>query len=168
MPDSCGFCGIESVPDQHALRSARVAELLRQNGPPLDAEKPALLAAITDGPARLADLEKMIAEAQQVLGGLLRERELVKVQLADAKDSAPPYSLTFRRSIPRDIFVVCLRLGRSQGIVRVSICRVPRSPETSLDVDPRQPQMARCRSIFSTIMVYSHIRFIPILGAQSY
>ncbi|KAK0214320.1 hypothetical protein IW262DRAFT_1440768 [Armillaria fumosa] len=99
MPDSCGFCGIESVPDQQALRSARVAELLRQNGPPLDAEKPALLATIADGPTRLADLEKMIAEAQQVLGDLLRERELVKVQLADAKILLHPL-----RSLSDDIF----------------------------------------------------------------
>ncbi|PBK94219.1 hypothetical protein ARMGADRAFT_899375, partial [Armillaria gallica] len=72
---------------------------LRQNGPPLDAEKPALLAAITDGPARLADLEKMIAEAQQALEGLLCERELVKAQLADAKTLLHPI-----RSLSDEIF----------------------------------------------------------------
>ncbi|PBK68096.1 hypothetical protein ARMSODRAFT_888383, partial [Armillaria solidipes] len=107
MPDSCDFCGIESVPDQHALRSARVAELLRQNGPPLDAEKPALLAAITDGPARLADLEKMIAEAQQVLGDLLRERELVKLQLADAQTLLHPIR-SLSDAIFHEIFSWCV------------------------------------------------------------
>ncbi|KAK0184393.1 hypothetical protein F5146DRAFT_1228781, partial [Armillaria mellea] len=107
MPDSCGFCGIESVPDQHAVRSARVAELLRQNGPPLDAEKPALLAAITDGPARLSDIEKRIAEAQQAFGVLLREKELVEVQLADTKTLLHPLR-SLSDDILRQIFSWCV------------------------------------------------------------
>ncbi|KAK0468601.1 hypothetical protein IW261DRAFT_1518387 [Armillaria novae-zelandiae] len=130
MPDCCGFCGIDSVPDQQALRSARVAELLRQNGPPLETEKPALLATIADGPGKLSDLEKKIAEARQVLEGLLCERELVKVQLADAKMLLHPLRL-LSDEILREIFSLCVHNWED---IRTSFGRL-----SAESLDPRRP-----------------------------
>lgn len=162
MPDSWGFCGIESVPDQHALRSARVAELLRQNGPPLDAEKPALLAAITDGPARLADLEKMIAEAQQVLGGLLRERELVKLQLADAKTLLHPIR-SLSDEVFHEIFSWCVYdwgdLRASSGYLSAESLDPQRPPWTLTRVSHRWRDVALSSPRLWSTVIFDSSRY---------
>ncbi|KAK0220792.1 hypothetical protein EDD85DRAFT_941825 [Armillaria nabsnona] len=162
MPDSCDFCGIESVPDQQTLRSSRIAELLQQNGPPLDAEKPALFAAITDGPARHADLEKMIAEAQQVLGGLLRERELVKAQFADAKTLLHPIR-SLSDEIFREIFSWCVY---DWGDIRTSPqCRSAesldpqRSPRTLTRVSRRWRDVAISSPQLWSTVIFNSCRY---------
>ncbi|SJL15851.1 uncharacterized protein ARMOST_19357 [Armillaria ostoyae] len=162
MPDSCGFCGIESVPDQQTLRSARIAELLRQNGPPLDAEKPALFAAIIEGPEKLADIEKKIAEAQQVLEGLLRERELVKLQLADAKTLLHPIR-SLSDEIFHEIFSWCVYdwgyIRASAGCLSAESLDPQRPPWTLTRVSYRWHDVALSSSRLWSTVIFDSCRY---------
>ncbi|KAK0421675.1 hypothetical protein EV421DRAFT_2043727 [Armillaria borealis] len=110
--------GILAIPDAHNLRSTRVAELLRQNGPPLEAETPSLLAAVRDAPASISAIDEEIKETRKTLEKLLRERERVTLCASDATTLLHPIR-ALSNEIFYEIFSWCIpsthdaRLGRS-------------------------------------------------------
>ncbi|PBK68099.1 hypothetical protein ARMSODRAFT_846532, partial [Armillaria solidipes] len=83
----------------HNLRSTRVAELLRQNGPPSEAETPSLLAAVRDPPASLSVIDQEIKETRKTLEKLLRETERVKLYASDGTTLLHPI-----RALSNEIF----------------------------------------------------------------
>ncbi|KAK0441241.1 uncharacterized protein EV420DRAFT_1580452 [Desarmillaria tabescens] len=129
IPTSCTFCGIGLLPDPKSTRSARVTELLQQNGPPSYTARPALLATVQAGKATLLNFDEEIKKAREVLENLLLERERVALDVADAETLLHPIRL-LSDDLLREIFSWCVYDW--DDIVK---CRY--LPNESLD--PRRP-----------------------------
>ncbi len=129
MSQTCSFCHIVALPDTQNLRSTRVAELLRQNGPPLEAETPSLLAAVRDAPASLLTIDEEIQETRKALEKLLREKERVTLYALDATTLLHPIR-ALSNEIFYEIFSWCVSDWQD-------IMTAPQGPEDSLD--PRCP-----------------------------
>ncbi|KAK0482007.1 hypothetical protein EDD18DRAFT_1434060 [Armillaria luteobubalina] len=129
MSQPCSFCHIVATPEPHDLRSTRVAELLSQNGPPLEAEMPSLLAAVRDAPASLSAIDEKIQETRKVLETLLRERERMSLYVSDATTLLQPI-----RALSNEIFYEIFSWCVSDWL---DITTEPQGPEDSLD--PRRP-----------------------------
>ncbi|KAK0184397.1 hypothetical protein F5146DRAFT_248081 [Armillaria mellea] len=126
MSQTCSFCHIATIPDALSLRSTRFAELLRQNGPPLEAETPSLRAAIKDAPASLSAIDDEIQETRKALEKLLRERERLTLYASDATTLLHPIR-ALSDEIFYEIFSWCVTDW--QDILTTE----PQGPEDSLD-----------------------------------
>ncbi|KAK0468603.1 hypothetical protein IW261DRAFT_1598074 [Armillaria novae-zelandiae] len=125
MSQTCSFCHIVAIPDPHNLRSSRVAELLRQNGPPLEVETPSLLAAVRDTPASLLAIDEKIQETRKALETLFLERERVTLYASDAAVLLQPIR-ALSNEIFYEIFSWCMSSWQD-------IAAEPQGPEDSLD-----------------------------------
>ncbi|KAK0214318.1 hypothetical protein IW262DRAFT_1466022 [Armillaria fumosa] len=118
-----------AIPDPHNLRSTHVAELLSQNGPPLEAETPSLLAAVRDAPASLSVIDVEIRETRKALETLLREREQITLYPSNATMLLQPIR-ALSNEIFYEIFSWCVFDWQD-------IATEPQGPKDSLD--PRCP-----------------------------
>ncbi len=79
-------------------RTTRVAELLRQNHPPLDVELADFRLVVDKSPEILQDLDEKIAQARETLDYLLQARKQAESHLADANCLLHPI-----RRLPNEI-----------------------------------------------------------------
>ncbi|KAF9016220.1 hypothetical protein BDZ89DRAFT_1166366, partial [Hymenopellis radicata] len=96
----CPTCTLLSLHPKDPLkkRTSRVAELLRQNHPPLDVELADFRLVVDKSPEILQDLDEKIAQARETLDHLIQARTQAELHLADAKSLLHPI-----RRLPNEI-----------------------------------------------------------------